>query len=107
MDLHYDVISKSWLFIIENQRSDFTTFIFDKNKIVFESCIIKYTTNLSNICYYNSVIFIPKDGSVTGYNYRNNTYKDFPCSIINEDSKLIRENNKFTVINEKEIYQVG
>lgn len=105
--IHYDVISKNWLFIIENHRGDFATYILDKNKIVFKSYIIKYNANLSNICYHNDVIYTPKDGLIKGYSYKKNVYKDFLCSVVNEDSKLIRENNKFTVINEKDIYQVG
>ena len=105
--LHYDFISKKWLFIIENQKGLFNTYIFDKNKIVFESDSIKYTNDLSNLCFYSNIIFKPSDGCIKGYSYEKNIYKDFECNVVNEDSKLLREGNKFIVINEKEIYKVG
>ena len=105
--LHYDFISKKWLFIIENQKGLFNTYIFDKNKIVFESDSIKYTNDLSNLCFYSNIIFKPNDRCIKGYSYEKNIYKDFECNVVNEDSKLLREGNKFIVINEKEIYKVG
>ena len=105
--LHYDFISKKWLFIIENQKGLFNTYIFDKNKIVFESDSIKYTNDLSNLCFYSNIIFKPNDRCIKGYSYEKNIYKDFECNVVNEDSKLLREGSKFIVINEKEIYKVG
>jgi serine/threonine protein kinase len=105
--IHYDSVSKTWLFIIQNQKGEFKTFVFNKNNIVFESEKINYIVKLSNICFYNNTIFIPGDGFIRGYNYQKNVFKDFKFDIVNEDSKLIKDGNKFTVINEQEIYQIG
>jgi hypothetical protein len=105
--LHFDAATKRWLFITENHKGIFTTYVFDKNKVVFQNDTIRYSNNLSNICFFNNVIFTPNDGLIKGFSFEKNVYKDFVCPIVNEDSKLIRENNKFVVINEKEIYKVG
>jgi len=105
--LHYDIVTKKWLFITENQKGSFNTYIFDKNNIIYESEAIKYTNDLGNLCFYNNIIFKPSDGCIKGYSYEKNIYKDFECNIVNEDSKLLREDSKFIVINEKEIYKVG
>lgn len=105
--IHYDIISKQWLFIIENDRGQFKTYIFNKNEIKYETDKIKYSTELNNMCFNNGTIFIPIDGAIRGYSYSKNKYKDFICDIVTEDSKLIKESKKFTVINEKEIYKIG
>jgi serine/threonine protein kinase len=105
--LHFDHVSRRWLFITENQKGKFTTYIFDKNRVVYQSEDIKYTNSLDGMCFYNSVIFKPCDGAIKGFSYEKNVYKDFECSVVNEESKLSRTGNKFVVINEKEIYKVG
>jgi len=105
--LHYDSVSKKWLFITENQKGTFNTYIYEKNNIIYENDTIKYTSDLGNLCFYNNIIFKPSDGCIKGYSYEKNIYKDFECGIVNEDSKLLRQDGKFIVINEKEIYKVG
>ena len=105
--IHYDEATKRWLFIIEDNRGIFTTFVYDKNIQKYKTDTIKYSTNIGNICFSNKIIFKPGDKIIRGFSYDKNVYKDFQCDIVNEDSKLIRENNKFIVINEKEIYKVG
>jgi hypothetical protein len=105
--LHFDIVSKRWLFITENHKGNFATYVFDKNKIVFQNDTIRYSTNLSNICFFNNIIFTPNDGLIKGFSFEKNVYKDFICPVVNEDSKLIREGGKFIVINEKEIYKLG
>ena len=105
--LHYDIVTKRWLFITENQKGLFNTYVLNKNNVIYESEAIKYTNDLGNLCFYNNIIFKPSDGCIKGYSYEKNIYKDFECNIVNEDSKLLREGGKFIVINEKEIYKVG
>jgi hypothetical protein len=105
--IHYDNASGNWLFIIQNQRGEFKTFVFNKNKIIFESDQINYSVGLSNLCFNNNTIFIPRDKSIRGFNYQKNVYKDFDFDVVNDDSKLIKDNNKIYVINEQEIYMIG
>ena len=38
---------------------------------------------------------------------RKNAYKDFECSILNVNSQLIKDGNKFTVVKENGVYSVG
>lgn len=105
--IHYDETTKRWLFIIEDDKGIFTTFVYDKNIQKYKTDTIKYSTNIGNICFSNKIIFKPGDKIIRGFSYDKNIYKDFQCDVVNEDSKLMREGNKFIVINEKEIYKVG
>jgi serine/threonine protein kinase len=105
--IHFDEISTRWLFILEDSKGIFTTFIYDKNNQKYINDLIKYSVSLNNICFNNKVIFIPEDKMIRGFSYDKNIFKDFSCEVVNEDSKLIREGNKFIVINEKEIYKLG
>jgi serine/threonine protein kinase len=105
--IHFDNITNRWLFIIEDSKGIFTTFIYDKNNQKYINNLIRYAVDLGNICFNNKIIFISANKMIRGFAYDKNIYKDFPCDIVNEDSKLARENNKFIVINEKEIYKVG
>jgi len=105
--IHYDPILERWLFIYENQKGEFWTYVFDKNIIKYEEKKIKYTIELGNLCFHNGTIFSAHDGYMKGFNYKKNIYKDFPCSIIEEGAKLIKKDKKFVVINEKNIYEVG
>lgn len=105
--IHFDPASKKWLFITQNDKNEFVTYIFDKNKVIYQEDNIKYTSNLINMCFRNDIIFKAGDGVIIGFDYKNNRYKDFACEIVNETSCLVRENNKFIVINDTEVYIVG
>lgn len=105
--IHYDSAKQQWLLILENSKGKFNTYIFDKNKIVYQNDNIKYITDLSNLCINNGTIFRAGDKSIMGFNYGKNLYKDFNCDVVNEDSVLIKEGNKFIIINEKEVYRLG
>jgi serine/threonine protein kinase len=105
--IHFDVVTKLWLFITENSKGKFNTYVFDKNKLIYQSDSIKFSGSLGNLCFNNNVVFKAGDGVIKGFSYTKNVYKDFICDIVNEDSKLLKEGNKFIVINEKEVYQVG
>jgi len=105
--IHHDSTKKHWLFITEDDKGNFKTLIFDKNKVIYSSDSIRYVTDLGNLCFSNGVIFSPSDKAIRGFGYVNNVYKDFNCDVVNDGSKLIREGNKFIVINEKEVYKLG
>lgn len=106
--LHLDPVSKRWLFIYEDQKGNFYTFIFDKNKgIVYETEEIRYIGLLGNLCFYNDTIYTPSEGVLTGYNYEKQQYKEFEIPIINSSTKLIKRGKKFIAINEREIFEIG
>ena len=105
--IHFDDVKKQWLFIYENDKGKFETYIFDKNNVVFHSDTIKYSADLANICFNNGIIFTPCSGLIRGFAFDKNIYKDFDCAVVDEDSQLIKAGKKFTIINEKEIYSFG
>ena len=105
--IHHDDATGRWLFITEDNNGRFNTRVFDKKEILYEEDSIRYNCPLNNICFFNGTIFIPIDGAIRGYNYKRNAYKDFNCSIVSEESNIKREDKKFIVVNEKEVYQVG
>lgn len=105
--IHFDRVTKKWLFIIETVTGNFDTYVFNKNNVEYFNDTIKYAVDLGNLCFSNGIIFRAGDGYIKGFDYAKNVYKDFPCKAVNDGAKLIRKNNKFVVINEKEIIQVG
>jgi hypothetical protein len=59
------------------------------------------------MCFYDDILFKPDDGKIKGYNTVKNTYKEFECSIVNEESKLIKKDKCFIIINNNSIYKFG
>jgi serine/threonine protein kinase len=104
--IHYDSYG-NWLVILENSKGKFYTYVLSKNNITYQSDSIKYTISLSNLTFYNNTIFKPGQGKITGFHVIKNIYKDFPCTPVTEDSKLIRKGNKFTIIDDTTIYEAG
>jgi hypothetical protein len=105
--IHYDPITNHWIVIIEDTKGCFHTKVFKQNKIVYESEKLKLNCDLGDICHYNSVLYIPKDGAIRGFNYLKNEYKDFQCSIVEEDAKLIKTGPKFKLIKDSGVYEIG
>jgi hypothetical protein len=62
---------------------------------------------LKDMCFSNATIFAPTDGFIKGYSYQKNAYKNFACSVVTTDSTLIRDKNRFLIVNDKEIYSFG
>jgi hypothetical protein len=105
--IHFDSVTKNWLFIYEDSRGVFHSFVFDKNSVLWQNDQITYQADLGDLCFNNGIIFSPTDGAIRGFNYKTNSYKDFPCDIVDTNCQLIRRGNKFTVVAEKNIYEVG
>jgi len=105
--IHYDNLTRKWLIILENERGSFLTCILGENGIEYQDNQISYSCNLEHICISASILYIPLEGKIRGYSYQKSTYKDFICEIIVESSKLMKQKNKFLVINEENVYQVG
>lgn len=104
--IHWDDITGSWLIILEDSKGKFFTYVIG-NGIEYKTDAIKYECQLSFPCISNSTIFIPIDGKIRGFNYRKSAFKDFECSVVSEDSKLIKEKNKFVIVNPENVYVLG
>lgn len=104
--IHYDSKSDRWLIILENKSGIFRTLVMSSKIISFDDTRIKYQCHLNNICLSNSTIFIPIDGFIRGYAYQKDAFKDFECSIVTTDSKLLRNGKGFIIINDENIYNL-
>lgn len=105
--IHFDNVSNKWLLIFENGKGKFNTMILKNGEIEYCTDQIKYNCQLNYVCISNSTVFIPVDGKIRGFSYQKSMFKDFECGIITDNSKLIKKKNKFTIINDENIYSLG
>jgi serine/threonine protein kinase len=103
---HLDSATKHWLFIYE-ENGKFNTLVFDNNSIIFESDSLKYTCDLNAIAFYNNTIYTAHDKFIRGFNFKTNTYKDFPCNVVEDGAKLVFHGKQIQVINDTSIYKLG
>lgn len=101
-----DNISGGWLIVLENGSGTFKTYVIG-DKAEYETDQIKYTCGLGNLCLSNNTIYIPIDGKIRGYSYQKQSFKDFECSIVTPDSRLIKNGAAFTIVNDENIYRLG
>lgn len=104
---HYDSVSNKWLVIFESDSNKFLTMVFKESSILYECDRIRYDCQLGNVCISNSTIFFPIDGKIRGFAYSKDVYKDFECSVVNNDSRLIKDGKKFIIINDENIYALS
>lgn len=102
--IHRDEISGKWLIILEDSKGKFNTYVISGGSVEYKTDAIKYDCQLNCPCIYNSNIFIPVDGKIRGYSYQKSAFKDFECSVVSEESKLIKEKNRFVIINIENVY---
>ena len=86
---------------------EFKTYVFNKNILIYSNDNFKYIGNLNNMVFENNIIFKPSNKKIIAFRFDKNVIKEFNCNVVFEDSKLIRRNGKFLIINEKEISQFG
>lgn len=104
--IHRDKVSGKWLILLEDGKGVFNTFVINKNNVEYHTDQIKYECNLINPCIYNSTIFIPIDGIIRGFAYQKSAFKDFECGIVSEETKLIKEKNRFIIVNLENVYRL-
>lgn len=102
--IHHDEVSGKWMIILDDSKGKFSTFVINKGTIEYQTDAIKYDCHLNCPCIYNSNIFIPVDGKIRGYSYKKSAFKDFECSVVSEESKLIKEKNRFVIVNLENVY---
>lgn len=102
--IHHDEVTEKWLIILEDSKGKFSTFVINKGTIDYQTDAIKYDCQLNCPCIYNSNIFVPVDGKIRGYSYKKSAFKDFECNVVSEESKLIKEKNRFVIVNLENVY---
>ena len=60
---------------------------------------------LGNIDFCNNTIYDPDDGKIVGTNILKGTAKEFPCSVVDEASKLEFTGRGFKIYNQDAIYK--
>ena len=105
--IHRDEIIGKWLILLEDTAGKFYTYVLKENEVEYRTDAIKYDCQLNFPCISNSTIFIPIDGKIRGYNYKKSAFKDFECGVVSEESKLIKEKNKFAIVNFENVYVLG
>lgn len=104
--IHYDDMTGKWLIILEDSSAKFSTYVIKKGKVDYQADNINYTCQLNCPCISNSTIFIPIDGKIRGFSYQKSVFKDFECGVISEESKLIKEKNRFVIVNLENVYHL-
>ena len=104
--IHHDDASGKWLIILEDSSGRFRTYIIRKGEVEYSTESIKYSCQLSCPCISNSTIFIPIDGKIRGFSYKKSAFKDFECNVVSEESQLIKEKNRFTIVNLENVYHL-
>ena len=102
--IHHDEVSGKWLIILEDSKGKFRTFVISGGTVEYQTDAIKYSCQLNCPCIYSSNIFIPVDGKIRGYSYKKSAFKDFECSVVSEESKMIKEKNRFVIVNFENVY---
>lgn len=102
--IHYDDVSSKWLIILENSSGQFYTRVLNGQIVEYGTDVIRYDCQLNCPCISNSTIFIPVDGKIRGFSYQKSAFKDFECSVVSEESKLIKEKNRFVIVNLENVY---
>lgn len=105
--IHRDEVSGKWLLIFEDSKGKFYTYVLDGESVEYHTDAIKYDCQLNCPCISNSTVFIPIDGKIRGFNYKKSAFKDFECSVVSEESNLIKEKNKFIIVNLENVYVLG
>jgi len=102
--IHYDDVTGRWLILLEDNSGNFNTYIINKGQVEYHTDSIKYSCQLNCPCISNLTIFIPVDGKIRGFSYQKSAFKDFECSVVSEESKLIKEKNRFVIVNLENVY---
>ncbi|MCI8795255.1 MAG: hypothetical protein HFG89_00145 [Dorea sp.] len=102
--IHMDEVTGKWLILLEDSKGDFYTFVINKNSVEYKTDSIRYDCQLNCPCMYNSTIYIPIDGKIRGYSYQKSLFKDFECGVVSGESKLIKEKNRFAIVNLENVY---
>ena len=106
--IKYDKKTNKWLFVYQMSNGKYRTMVFNKNRIEYDDDDIMYNAQpLSNIDFHNNTIYDPADEKIIGTNIAKNIAKEFPCSVVDESSKLQFTGRGFKIYNKNNIYNYG
>ena len=104
--IKYDKVTHHWLFVYQLSNGKFRTIVFSKDEIKYDDDVISYSAMpLGNIDFCNNTIYDPDDGKIVGTNILKGTAKEFPCSVVDEASKLEFTGRGFKIYNQDAIYK--
>ena len=104
--IKYDKVTHHWLFAYQMSNGKYRTIVFSKDKVKYDDDVISYNAiPLGNIDFCNNTIYDPDDGKIVGTNILKGAAKEFPCSVVDEASKLEFTGRGFKIYNQDTIYK--
>lgn len=106
--IKHDKATNKWLFVYQLANGKYRTMVFNKNKVEYDDTVIVYNAHtLSNIDFYNNIIYDPDDNRIVGTNLVKNVAKEFRCAVVDENSRLQFTGRGFKIYNKDQIYTFG
>lgn len=106
--IKHDPVTKAWLFVYQKSNGKFRTLVFNKKQVTYDDDVIFYNAQpLSNIDFYNGIIYDPADGIIVGTSIAKNTAKEFQCNVVDETSNLQFTGRGFKIYTKCNIYHYG
>jgi hypothetical protein len=104
--IRHDDLTGKWLLVYQLPNGKFRTVIFGAKVVEYDSDVISYqAAPLSNLCFHGNTIYDPGAGKITGTNPVKGTAKEFPCSVVDESSRLRFVGGGFDIITDTKIYR--
>ncbi len=100
-----DPESGGWLAVLEGGDGSFRTLVL-QNGLLFDTDNLRYEGDPANLCLWAHTLYIPMDGYIRGFSFEKQAYRDFACDVVTPDSRLIRGNNEFMIVNDENIYML-
>lgn len=100
-----DPESGGWLAVLEGGDGSFRTLVL-QNGLLFDTDKLRYEGDPANPCLWAYTLYIPMDGYIRGFSFEKQAYRDFACDVVTPDSRLIRRNNEFMIVNDENIYML-
>ncbi|MBR5227618.1 MAG: hypothetical protein IKV94_03175 [Clostridia bacterium] len=101
VDVEYDKLSNKWIVLFN--KNEHAEVIVIKDDKTYEKLQISDKIS-KNWCFYGNVIYYVKDGEICHYNINTKLKASILCEAVNTQSAVLRDANKFIIVNEKECY---
>lgn len=105
--IEHDPISNSSCLICQYQDNTFRTVIVNSSGLLFDSSAIGYAVNeLSQIKFYDSLIWVPIDSKITTFSYETKSVRNLLSPYVERTSKLSFDGDYVRILNKKSSYKV-
>lgn len=100
--ISYDKLSKKWLVVLSTNELSIGIVISreSQNVSTFE---LQEVLSKSK-CFYGNTLYYACEGKIRHYNVNTGKLKSMPCKVINPESTIYRDGNKFVIINSDSAY---